>query len=69
MSRKWFGTTALIVTAITLLSLSSCADPQELVSIQVQPTGETFGASNIPVSRMPGSRCNSGRSEHSSTRP
>ena len=54
MIRKWFGTTALIVTAITLLSLSSCAHNQELVSIQVQPTGETFGASNIPVSQDAG---------------
>jgi hypothetical protein len=49
MIRKWFGVTALIVTAITLLSLSSCGRDQELVSIQVQPQTETFGASNIPV--------------------
>jgi hypothetical protein len=54
MIRKWFGITALIVTATTLLSLSSCGRSQELVSIQVQPTGETFGASNIPVSQDAG---------------
>jgi List-Bact-rpt repeat protein len=48
MSRKWFSILALIATA-TLLSLSSCADPQELVGITVQPVSVTFGATNIPV--------------------
>jgi hypothetical protein len=49
MKAKWFGV-ALIIAAISLLSLSSCADPQELVSITVQPGTETVGASNIPLS-------------------
>jgi hypothetical protein len=49
MKAKWFGIITLIATATLLFSLSSCADPQELVSIQIQPTTETFGASNIPV--------------------
>jgi hypothetical protein len=49
MKAKWFGVITLIATATLLFSLSSCADPQELVSIQVQPTTETVGASNIPV--------------------
>jgi Divergent InlB B-repeat domain/Bacterial Ig-like domain (group 2) len=49
MNRKWFAIAALIIAAISLLIISSCADPQELVSISVQPTTETFGASNIPV--------------------
>ena len=49
MKAKWFGTVALILVAISLLSVSSCGDPQELTSIQVQPTTETVGASNIPV--------------------
>lgn len=49
MSRKWITLAALIFAAISLLSLSSCADHQELVSISVQPGTETFGASNIPV--------------------
>lgn len=50
MSRKWFALAALIIIAISLLSVSSCGDPQELVSIAVQPGTETFGASDIPVS-------------------
>lgn len=50
MNRKWFSIAALIIAAISLLSVSSCGDPQELVSISVQPGTETFGASNIPVS-------------------
>jgi hypothetical protein len=33
-----------------LLSLSSCARDQELTTISIQPTTETFGATNIPVS-------------------
>jgi hypothetical protein len=49
MSRKWFSILALIATATSLLSLSSCGDPQELVGITVQPGSVTFGASNIPV--------------------
>jgi hypothetical protein len=49
MKAKWFGTVALILVAISLLSVSSCGDPQELTSIQIQPTTETVGASNIPV--------------------
>ncbi len=54
MIRKWFGIAALVVAASTLFSLSSCGRDQELVSIQVQPTTETFGASNIPVSEDAG---------------
>jgi len=49
MSRKWFSIIALIASAISLFSVSSCGDPQELQSITVQPSTETFGASNIPV--------------------
>src|SRR6202021_2519041 len=49
MKAKWFGTVALILVAISLLSVSSCGDPQELTSIQIQPSVETVGASNIPV--------------------
>ncbi len=50
MTRKWFGIIVLISVALALLSVASCGDPQELVSITVQPGTETFGASNIPVS-------------------
>jgi List-Bact-rpt repeat protein len=46
---KWFSIVALVLVAISLLGVSSCGDKQELVSIAIQPTTETFGASNIPV--------------------
>jgi len=50
MNAKWFSIFALFAAAISLLTVSSCGDPQELVSISVQPGTETLGASNIPVS-------------------
>lgn len=50
MSRKWFSICALLIAATSLLSVSSCGDPQELVGITVQPGSVTFGAANIPVS-------------------
>jgi hypothetical protein len=50
MSRKWLSIIALIATATSLLIVSSCGDPQELVTITVNPTTETIGATNIPVS-------------------
>jgi hypothetical protein len=43
MIRKWFGVTALVFTAITLLSLASCARSQKLVGITVTPSSATFG--------------------------
>ncbi|HKV81300.1 MAG TPA: hypothetical protein VJP02_24345 [Candidatus Sulfotelmatobacter sp.] len=42
MIRKWFGVTALIIAASSLLSLSSCAHNQHLVSINIQPGNGTF---------------------------
>jgi len=49
MNPKWISLSIPILVAVSLLSVSSCGDPQELVSINVQPGTETFGASNIPV--------------------
>jgi len=49
MNGKWFSIAALVMTAIWLLSVASCGDSQQLVSIAIQPSVETFGASNIPV--------------------
>jgi Divergent InlB B-repeat domain len=49
MNRKWFSIAALVVVGILTLSVSSCGDKQELTSISIQPSTETFGASNIPV--------------------
>jgi hypothetical protein len=56
MIRKWFGITALVLAALTFLSLASCGRDQELVSIQVQPTSETFGATDIPLSQDAGAQ-------------
>jgi len=49
MIRKWFGGLAVVLVASAFLTFSSCGRDQELVSIQIQPATETFGAANIPV--------------------
>ena len=54
MNAKWFSIVGLVAIAISLLSVWSCADPQELVSITVEPAVETIGMSNIPVSQDAG---------------
>lgn len=46
MIRKWFGVTALVITACSLLALSSCARNQHLVSIAIQPGNGTFGGAD-----------------------
>jgi len=54
MIRKWFGITALMVTAITLSSLSSCARNQRLESITVAPSSVVYGAAVPPgTSQIP----------------
>ncbi len=49
MNVKWFATLMLVAVAGSLLVASSCADPQELTSITIQPGVETVGAPDIPV--------------------
>jgi hypothetical protein len=49
MSRKWLSIIAVVAVATLLLIVSSCGDPQELVTITVNPSTETIGASNIQV--------------------
>lgn len=49
MIRKWFGMFLLVFAAVMILSLSGCGRDQQLVSIQVQPSTETFGAADTPV--------------------
>ena len=56
MIRKWFGIVLLLIASGVLLTLPSCGRSQQLVSIQVQPQVETFGASNIQVSDNAGSQ-------------
>jgi len=43
MIRKWFGVAALMLTAMTLLNLTSCARSQKLVGLSVTPAKATFG--------------------------
>jgi hypothetical protein len=47
MSRKWFGIAVLVVTAIALLNLSSCAHSQQLVGITVSPQNTTITLTGI----------------------
>ncbi len=49
MNGKWWSIAVLVAVAGLLLGVNSCGHSQELVSIQVQPSVETFGAANIPV--------------------
>jgi hypothetical protein len=42
MNRKWFSIAALLIAAVVLLNLSSCARSQELVGITVTPQGSTI---------------------------
>lgn len=56
MNGKWWSAIALVVVAGALLTVSSCGHDQQLVSIQIQPSVETFGASNIPVSANAGAQ-------------
>jgi len=49
MNGKWLSVAVLIGVAGLLFGVNSCGRSQELVSIQIQPASETFGASNILV--------------------
>lgn len=49
MNGKWLSVIALVVVAGVLLTVSSCGRDQQLVSIQIQPSVETFGQSDIQV--------------------
>ena len=42
MNRKWFGIATLLVAAVVLLNLSSCARSQKLEGITVTPPGTTI---------------------------
>lgn len=49
MNGKWFSIAVLAAAAAGVLAAPSCGRDQQLVSIQIQPPVETFGATNIPV--------------------
>ncbi len=46
MNGNWMRLFTTVVGGCVLLSVLSCGRDQELVSIQVQPSTETFGSSN-----------------------
>jgi len=46
MTRKWRGWVLVCATAIMM---PSCGHDQQLVSMAIEPTIETFGAPNVPV--------------------
>lgn len=46
MIRKWFGVSALVIVACSLLDLASCARNQHLASINIQPGNGTFFSVN-----------------------
>jgi hypothetical protein len=50
MSRKLYRLSAVAFALGCLAGIASCGHDQQLVGITVQPTTETFGAANIPVS-------------------
>jgi hypothetical protein len=54
MNGKLVASVVLLATAIGLCSLSSCGRDQQLVSIQIEPSTETFGDGSIPVSQDAG---------------
>lgn len=54
MTRKWFGIAALILTALVLLSLSSCARDQKLQAVTITPPAVVYGAAVLPgVTQVP----------------
>jgi|KBSMisStaDraftv2_1062788.scaffolds.fasta_scaffold132989_2 hypothetical protein len=55
MTSRWFRYVGAIAFCSVVVGLLSCARDQELVSMTIQPSTETFGAANIPVSANAGS--------------
>jgi hypothetical protein len=49
MNGKWWSIVVLVALAALLLGVDSCGHSQQLVSIQIQPTVETFGSSTTPL--------------------
>jgi Divergent InlB B-repeat domain len=49
MNVKVISVVALVGAAILLLSLASCGRDQQLVSIAIQPSEESFGATTTPI--------------------
>jgi hypothetical protein len=54
MSQKWSALAGLVAASVLLVNLSGCGRDTQLTSIAIQPTMETFGATNVPVSQNAG---------------
>jgi hypothetical protein len=55
MNPQGYRFAIVVVTVLCVIGLPSCGHDQQLVSIEIQPGTETFGAANIPVSADAGS--------------
>ena len=49
MQTKWSALAGLLVAVFWLASLSACGHEQQLVSISVEPSTETFGSASTPL--------------------
>jgi hypothetical protein len=49
MKGKWWSIVVLVAIAALLLGVNSCGHSQQLVSIHIQPSVQTFGSSTTPV--------------------
>jgi hypothetical protein len=50
MNPQGYRFAIVVVTVLCVIGLPSCGHDQQLVSIEIQPGTETFGATNISVS-------------------
>ena len=55
MNRKCGRLMGVVATMLCVIGLPGCGHEQQLVSIDVEPAIETFGANNIPVKANAGS--------------
>jgi hypothetical protein len=52
----WHRLASTFLAVLCAIGLPSCGHDQQLVSIDIQPASETFGAANIPVSANAGAQ-------------
>ena len=50
MNSQGYKFAVVVVAVLCVIGVPSCGHDQQLVSIDIQPGVETFGATNIPVS-------------------
>ena len=49
MNRQWYRAAIIVATVLCVIGLPGCGHEQQLVSITIQPTTETFGSATTPV--------------------